>query len=130
MDDLKKTTHFVNNEAGWHYEYQLAQESNLSLEDGFILENGVLPGGLAISDVRHNGYNFANHIQNIGIWVFPVDSKRFQPKFLRMGPPDFFQWDSDSEVFVEQDPRQNRDSIERAPEYFNTYNVIDELKVS
>jgi hypothetical protein len=96
-------------------------------EGGVNVEAGMLPrGGIVLRDMRHHVFSWAKQARVIGIWVFPRDTKRFQPKFLTLGPPDF-----------EQTPHfagkpSEPWSIERtwpglAPKPFHVFNTISEL---
>jgi hypothetical protein len=95
------------------------------------VETGMVPhGGLVLRDMRHDGFSFAEQARVIGIWVFPKDPAKHEPKFLALGPPDFVQ--QHSVTGVPNDPYSPvvpPHHTEDAPRQFAVYNALDELQV-
>jgi hypothetical protein len=79
-------------------------------------------GGLALKNLHHQYFRLAKDIRPLGIWVFPKDTKTYKPKFLLLGPPDFERVGSGSPLVT--------GTIERAPDRFQDYHTIQELKIT
>jgi hypothetical protein len=121
--------------AGWTMGYDVYAERGELQPDGggaaAPVEPGMISrGGLVLRDMRHDGFTFAEQVRVIGIWVFPKDTARHQPKFLVLGPPDFVQQPGVAgSPFDPYSPVLSLEKTGAAPRQFAVYNALDELKV-
>lgn len=122
---LKTRTYKNYTAGGWEYTYDLYDEKGNV--EGSMVDKGWSPqGGLALKNVYHNGYSFAKDIRVVSIWVFPKDTKRFKPKQLVLGAPDFIQ----QPIKDHQLPfSPNVSKAIKAPLNFSSYNTETALEV-